>query len=213
MLTSFSVGTFILNVLYPPTCVGCERDGSWLCEACLQAISLDAIQGDTVSVGRYANPTLRGLLTHLKYRSATCVIDSLRTLVRRFRSEHVGVWPWAGEPSLTLCGVPSDTRRMRERGIDHVEHLLNIVQTELVPWATRVECLRRTRHVTQNAALPANKLRHANVRGIFESYVPITGAVLLVDDVYTTGATWEEAARMLREAGATKVYGFVFARG
>lgn len=213
MLTPFSVRQAVLDALYPPTCVGCEVDGTWLCEDCLHTISIGHIDEDFVTVGHYANPTLRRLLTHLKYHSATCLVESLRLVVRRFRTDHEGAWPWAQESRLTLCGIPSDTRRIRERGIDHVEHLLNIVENELVPWATRSPCLKRTRHVGQNATLPANQLRQVNVHGIFETVIPVTGPVLLVDDVYTTGATWEEAARALREAGASNVYGFVFAKG
>jgi predicted amidophosphoribosyltransferase len=213
MLASFFVKDLILDILYPPTCIECEADDAWLCEACLQAMPLHKIEGDVVSLGYYAHPTTRKLLTHLKYRSATCLVESLRAFVRRFRGEHIGAWPWAGELSLTLCGVPSDEKRVRERGIDHVSYLLDIVQVELVPWASRGECLIRKRHIAQNAALPANELRKANVQGIFEATSKVSGAVLLIDDVYTTGATWEEAARTLCAAGASKVYGLVFAKG
>lgn len=213
MFTSFFVRDIALDILYPPTCVGCEADESWLCESCLQAIPLNKIKDDFVALGYYAHPNTRKLLTHLKYHSATCLVESLRAFVRRFRTEHVGVWPWVGALSLTLCGVPSDEKRVRERGIDHIGYLLDVVQVELVPWATREVVLKRKRHITQNAALPATELRKANVHGVFEATKSVTGPVLLVDDVYTTGATWGEAARTLREAGASKVYGLVFAKG
>ncbi len=213
MFTPFCIREFLLEVLYPPTCVGCEADGTWLCTACLATIAYARSEDGLVALGHYADPSLRCLLTHLKYRSAICVLESLREFVRRFRSEHIRTWPWAGEPSVTLCGVPSDERRVRERGLDHVECLLDIVHAELVPWATRINLLRRTKHVVQNAALPATQLRQPNVYGIFKVSTNIAGAVLLVDDVYTTGATWNEAARVLRRAGASQVYGLVFAKG
>jgi len=173
------------------------------------------VRGDVVAVGHYAQPILRRIVTDLKYRSATCLVSSIRVLVRRFQTERIGSWPWAQEYMLTICGMPSDVTRIRERGIDHITHLVDIVHEELVPWALRRDLLQRTRHVGQNAALPANELRRANVHGIFAvcTTKPVLGAVLLVDDVYTTGASWQEAARTLRAAGASKVYGFVYARG
>lgn len=59
--------------------------------------------------------------------------------------------------------------------------------------------------------------RQKNIRGAFAVNetikAPIDGAsIILVDDVYTTGSTMEEAARVLKKAGATDVYGFTLCR-
>ena len=214
MRTSFSIlYERFLDVLYPPTCLVCEVDNTLLCNACLERILFEEPTTDQiVSIGAYANPVLRSLLTSLKYRSAACLKVPLQNLLRRFRSGTSEPFPWVNEPTLSICSIPSDARRVRERGVDHIQVLLDLVHQELVPWATRAELLERTRHVTQNAALPANELRQLNVQGAFQAAATIQGAVLLMDDVYTTGATWHEAARILTEAGASKVYGFVFAR-
>jgi competence protein ComFC len=64
-----------------------------------------------------------------------------------------------------------------------------------------------------NAALPTDETRQANVHGIFSVQQRISEPVLLVDDVLTTGATAEEAARALRLSGAPEVHVFVMATG
>lgn len=205
----------LLDAVYPPTCLECECDGTWTCEDCLT--NVEFFQGGDdpliLTLGSYANPLLRKLLTHLKYRSAHCVIGGLTELLRAWRLTRGGVWPWAGESSLLVCVIPSDERRMRERGFDHIVFLQKIVAEELVPWAVCSNLLRRSRHVMQNASLPVHAIRATNVQGVFEAVEPIHDPVLLIDDVYTTGATWKEAARVLHEAGAPKIYGFVFAKG
>lgn len=212
MLTPFSVYEKCLDIIYPPTCIGCEADGEWVCSQCCNYIDHVETEDEILALGAYANPLLRSILTHIKYRSASCLKEPLQKLLRRVRQGRNRPWPWAGEPTLILCAIPSDARRVRERGIDHAKILLKIVQEELVPWAIEKELLKRTRHVVQNASLPANEWRRANVQGAFYSPETIEGAVLLIDDIYTTGATWHEAANTLKEAGATRVHGFVFAR-
>jgi predicted amidophosphoribosyltransferase len=54
--------------------------------------------------------------------------------------------------------------------------------------------------------------RQANVRGTFVASGPVAGVVVLVDDVYTTGATVAAAAGALRAAGASEVCVVTFAR-
>jgi len=57
---------------------------------------------------------------------------------------------------------------------------------------------------------PATRL--ANVAGTFQARRAARGALVLVDDVFTTGATLAEAARALEQAGATTIHGVTFAR-
>ena len=76
--------------------------------------------------------------------------------------------------------------------------------------------LLRTRRTRQQVGLGVNE-RQDNVRGAFavadEMRIRIAGkSVLLVDDVYTTGATVKAATKVLKKAGAASVDVLVFAR-
>ena len=58
-------------------------------------------------------------------------------------------------------------------------------------------------------------MRESNVAGAFHwtGQQPAPKKVILVDDVYTTGATMQECARVLKEQGVVSVAGFALARG
>jgi len=209
----------ILDVLYPPTCVSCQKAGEWLCEDCLASIYVEQktekLQGfSSVTVcGHYANPILRRVLTTFKYRSAYCLREVLGAILKRFRHEYVSPWPWARESSMTITPVPTDQRHVRERGFDHAAVCADVVREILVPWGTRDELLERVKQVTAQAALPADERRQANMKNTFVAKKCVTTPVLLVDDILTTGSTIQEAARALQEKGIQDIHVFVFARG
>lgn len=71
--------------------------------------------------------------------------------------------------------------------------------------------LRKTFRTTKQAFLDRDA-RRAALRGAFDAVGPVTGDWVVFDDVMTTGATLDEAARALRRAGAASVTGFVIAR-
>jgi len=205
------VKEIVLDVLFPPTCITCGSPDGWMCEECLQGIRVH--QKGVLAIGSYSDPILRTLVTRLKYEAASCLMPTVEDLLRRFRDGRLEPWPWAGVERLTIVSIPPDAGRLRERGFDHVSRFADAVWKRLVPWAVRKEALIRVERRLPNADLPANAAREANVRGMFCALGKIQGPVLLVDDVMTTGATLNEAATVLKEAGATAVYFFVMAKG
>lgn len=106
--------------------------------------------------------------------------------------------------------VPSTARRNRDRGYDPGALLAEDVARRLRRPLRRL--LERVREARPQSSLPATQ-RRRNVQGVFAASPSARGAeLLLVDDVMTTGATAFEAARALREAGASRVDLLVLAR-
>lgn len=109
--------------------------------------------------------------------------------------------------------IPLHWRRRWSRGYNQAAAIGRQLATGLgVPFAPRL--LKRIRHTPQQVQ-PSASARKENVRGAFRirsgASIPHS-PVLLVDDVLTTGSTAGEAARMLREAGASEVVLAVLAR-
>lgn len=111
-----------------------------------------------------------------------------------------------------LTWVPVSKERLRHRGFDQSELLAQAVATELEINPVRV--LNKIRNTPPQSGISSPESRKANVLGAF-AVVPgaeLRGkTVLLLDDVYTTGATMEECARVLLMAGAKEVHGAAIA--
>ena len=148
---------------------------------------------------------LRGSARHavhlLKYEGWWRVAEALAEAMRALE-------PLTGR--VCLIPIPLGARRLRERGYNQSERLAGAI-AERVDGVVRADLLRRTRDTrTQTALTP--EAREANVAGAFEAIGRPPACVVLVDDVFTTGATLCAAAIALRAAGAERVEAVTFAR-
>lgn len=143
----------------------------------------------------------------LKYGGLPRVADDLATAMRAL--------PAHADGSTALIPIPLARKRLRTRGYNQSEVLARALARQ---WRIPVigGLLVRTRETpTQTALTPETRL--ANVAGAFS---PRHGrgvslparTFVLVDDVFTTGATLAEAARALEQAGATTIHAVTFAR-
>ncbi|MBU1908193.1 hypothetical protein KKF59_03665 [Patescibacteria group bacterium] len=232
------LATAALDVIFPPHCAACRRAGSWFCADCLSKVELAfkdpcAVCGGLkthqcqapeglrridalVTLGFYHDPRLRAVIHNLKYNGATCLIPSVKELLAHYRNLRRDPWPWTGEESMVIQPLIGAPKRIRARGFDQAELISEAVQETIVPWAKRVSWLQRGKSVTAQADLKDQNLRRANVLNVYSVSATLPEkppAVLLVDDVFTTGATMRDAARTLRLSGVERVYGFVLALG
>ncbi|MBT9132394.1 ComF family protein [candidate division NPL-UPA2 bacterium Unc8] len=111
-----------------------------------------------------------------------------------------------------LVPVPLDKRRYRERGFNQAQLLAAVVSKEIgIPISTS---LHRTRNAPSQTQL-SHQERLKNVKGLFKvarNNGVINKNILLIDDVFTTGATADECARALLTAGAQGVNVLTVAR-
>jgi ComF family protein len=148
---------------------------------------------------------LRGTARHavhcLKYEGWWRIAEALADAMR-------GLEPLTGQ--VCLIPVPLGPRRLRVRGYNQSERIAQALATR-VGRPVRAELLRRRRETpTQTALTPEG--RQANVAGAFEARDVAGLACVVVDDVFTTGATLAEAGAALRRAGAARIEAVSFAR-
>lgn len=148
---------------------------------------------------------LRHAIHTFKYRRVTALADPLGEALARF-------WLQSPVPVDVIVPVPLHPGRQRERGFNQAALLAERV-ARAAGLTMRPEALRRTRATAAQMSLDAAD-RKTNVAGAFQSAdATVRGAaVLVVDDVCTTGATLDACAVALKAAGATEVHGLTLAR-
>ncbi len=145
------------------------------------------------------------LVQALKYRGQLALAEPLgEALAAAAREPPL---PWRVD---ALVPLPLARRRLAARGFNQAQLLASVASRRLgVPL---LDALLRLRDTPPQATLVL-AMRHDNVRDAFAATRRLDGLVVaLVDDVMTSGATLEAAARSLSRAGARRVGAFVVAR-
>lgn len=221
----------VVECVAPGQCVGCGRGGALLCSACLRASPLL----EEPFCQRCAQPLGSlslgwcGRCLHLQaldgVRSVFLLDGPIRRAVHAFK--YRGVWSLGGVLGVLMvptaqsmpflpqvvAPVPLHPRRLKERGYNQAALLARSVAEGLgLPLDEGL--LIRRRASAPLARLSSARLRQAEVRAAFAcTEEDLEGAaVLLVDDVCTSGATLDACAVALKGAGAGRVWGLTLAR-
>ena len=188
-----------LRPLLPPLCNRCGAPTSWAVERCRECAGRRLGFASARAAVVYAGP-------------AVAFVHAWKERGRRRLA------PLAAELVLAQCErpaadvityIPPDRVRQLERACHPAQSLAHELAAR---WGLACEpLLERTRVTKRQATLPLAR-RGGNVRNLFGATGAVVGRVLLVDDVYTTGATASAAATALRAGGAERVDVVTFAR-
>jgi ComF family protein len=227
-----------LDLVYPPRCYACDAETEGepeprLCDPCRAALVPilnpcprcaaprgPGVEGRRCPACRSLRPGFRAAVAAVEYRGpAPLLVQRLKYAGERFQAYLLGEMigrsvaeaGFAGDPDVVVP-VPLAPVRRRERGFNQAG-LLAVEAGRLLGLPVRDRWLARPVSTLPQAGL-SRRARLRNLEGCFRARRRgLRGAaVLLVDDVLTTGATLSEAARTCRRAGARAVYAAVFAR-
>lgn len=217
------------DLLFPPHCVRCHRVGAHWCDDCRQGVA--AIPGqvcpscglpdpksklcehcqahpptfDTARACYRYSARLRPIMVALKYRPNA----GLAWLLAEALAHRLDTLDWA--PDL-IVPVPLAADRVAERGFNQAE-----LVARPLSWLTEIAfdagSLARVRATPKQVGRTL-AARQMNMQGAFRANHEVVAGkrVLVVDDVMTTGATLNAAARALKGAGASRVLALTVGR-
>lgn len=213
----------VLDILFPRICISCRRylggggRSPLLCRDCFESVPIFRVAfrtergGQLLALGSYENDALRAAIHFLKYRSASSAMEPIDLWIKRYVGD-LRIRDWL-ERDILIVPVPLHSARLRKRGFNQAQLIAEALSKELdLPIVT--DGLKRIRHTEAQMEIRDGEKRKTNVKNCFTAdKEKLAGrSVLLVDDVYTSGATVREAASALRRAGVKSINVFVLAK-
>jgi competence protein ComFC len=227
----------IVNIIYPNLCCTCKAQLSegerLLCKKCSEEIKIiptphcikcgrhlpvKGICGECRS-GRHLlesvycacifDGVMKECIHNFKYKNRLTLMQIFKDIVFEFAIDN----PFMENVDIVVP-VPLHPARLRQRAYNQSVIIASeIAHTFSLPLEDRI--LKKIKNTRPQSALDKNK-RQQNIKGSFALKKPsfVKGKrILLVDDVFTTGATANECASVLLKAGAKSVSCFTLARG
>ncbi|MEE8204910.1 MAG: ComF family protein [Dehalococcoidales bacterium] len=219
-----------LDLLFPKWCLGCGREGAYICHSCRRRLpeitpALCPVCGKSQIHGQLCpscvsqRPEIDGIRSpfrfeglirravhELKYRNLRALAQPLAGLLNEYLVKN-------RLPGEVLVPVPLHPKRLRQRGYNQSQ-LLAKELGRLARLAVVSNYLLRQRPSPPQTGTTSAAERQANVAGAFSCRDErLKGKqVLLIDDVATSGATLSACAAALKAAGAGSVWGLTIAR-
>lgn len=209
----------ILDFIWPRFCFGCQKEGSFCCSDCQAEMSL--LELDYQAWPKETNFIFEKCYVCLDFKQALT-----KKLIKAFKyqyllslAEILSDILWQQTQKITLpdntiiTNIPLHLKKKKQRGFDQTEILAKNLSAKsqfiYLPLLQRVKLNKTQAQLNKQARL-------ANVADIFQMNpkMPIETKnwVLLIDDIATTGATLNEATKILKLAGYQHIIALVLAK-
>ena len=212
----------IFELFFPITCLRCNKPGSLICPSCFRKIPLhkkDSSKSNQTDLDKlviatyYNNPLVKQMIYRYKYDFIKDLSKPLAKLMIKQLNNSLDLRP---EDSL-LIPIPLHKKRLKWRGFNQA-HLLCLEIGQGLNMLTSDKVLLRVKHSQPQMSIKSSKKRKENIKQVFQINPSFKSdvnnkTIILIDDVSTSGATLEEAAKTLKELRPKQIWGLVIAQG
>lgn len=211
----------ILDILFPTRCLSCGASDTYICIDCLSRVR--TAERESLSwvypIYDYRDPIIKKALWVLKYKNGKAVATILADMLYgRILEELYDQETLENFVKPLLIPVPLSPTRQRERGYNQS----TLICEELVDLDTdhnftlEENILIKPRETIHQAHIKNRGERLRNIVGSFEIKLGEENKIknrniILIDDITTTGATLNEAKKVLKKSGARKIIAFTVA--
>lgn len=186
---------------YPDRCYVCKKPSasSLTCQKCRQKHPLSAVY-----IFAAYKSDIKELVGKAKYSGAP-------EIARRMGELLALKLPYFESGDTIVTHIPTTPSRIRERGFDQSQRMSSAIA--ISKGLLHAGLLYRKKNTHQVGSTRKQRIEHMmDAFGVKNGNLLHGRTVILVDDVFTTGSSIESAARLLKNAGARRVIGAVFAR-
>ena len=192
----------LLDLIFPPCCAVCKTGTKEpLCQSCLQKIKFMKPHLGIYSASIY-DGVLREAIHQFKFNNKKQLAEPLGILLVNYLSQIPGL---RLEEVDAIIPIPLHPNRHRRRGFNQTELLAKVItRYHNIPIKS---VLSRIHDTKAQFDLPREE-RFNNIQGAFQvvdQKAVFNQRLLLLDDIYTTGATMSECAKTLTSAGARRI--------
>ncbi len=206
----------ILKLISPPYCVGCKKTGKLICNNCLEyiyfyGVNLPLAQNVAYLDQLFCLAKLRSPLSDLIKIYKYSMIKSANIFIADLIFNHICL------PHVDLLThIPTHKKKLNIRGYDHLAFICKPLSKKLN--INYYPLLFKNQTSTPQAKIKNKQKRISNLKNNFcmnPQYKSIIKGktILLLDDIYTTGATLDLGAKILKQNQAHKVIGLTLAHG
>jgi len=204
----------IKDAVFPRFCFGCKKEGSLLCDDCFVFWQPDLLkideQNKLIYFWQYADVIARELICAWKYDYDSSAWEIIQ---RKLSPSLAGLRHFSHIHEIeAIIPVELHKRKMCERGFDQAVMISEFLGAELEIPVVRV--LKRVRSTGQQAERSeSDRVEYMKDNPFIVKSLLQTASVLLVDDVFTTGATINAASEVLKKHGVTSIWRCTLAKG
>lgn len=214
-----SLRWWVLDLIFPETCLGCKNRGESLCDNCILGIrrAERETSNNIFACYDYRDPLIKRAIWNLKYHHRFNLGRKLGKLIYESFIEEISDMKiyTKGQPILVIP-IPLSPARLRERGYNQAEilakGLCDCTEKEILE--LRNDIINKKVDTKPQAKITNRNERLRNVHNVFSIKTPkiVQGRmIIIVDDVTTTGGTISEIIKILKKSGAKKIVGFAVA--
>ena len=199
----------VLDLIFPKTCLGCGKEGQYICGDCLKKVGRGGIDKNSISIFKYEG-VIRKAIIALKYKYSTEIAEELAdACVQKLNSLNLIA------NHYLLIPVPLHWKRLNERGFNQSEEVGKIIAKKM-NFQFEPNLLIKNKPTNPQVGLRGDA-RRKNLSGVFSlnpNYSLISNhySLVLFDDVFTTGSTLKEATKVLENVGFENIWRMTIAR-
>jgi len=209
----------ILDLLFPQTCMGCNKKGSILCDSCVYSIrrAERETNKDIVAIYDYRDPIIKRAIWNLKYYKQKYIGKILgQILYEAFIEDIADIKVLSGGLPIIVIPVPLSKTKKKTRGYNQAEIIANsfVNCAKNTDLELNTDTINKNIDTTPQARITNRNKRLRNVHGAFKILRPdlvIGRTFIIIDDVTTTGGTITEIIKILKLSKAKKVIGLAIA--